>query len=82
MPEIDARLGPLAHNPVLTPGEERLRLFDSLARFLEALAAPQGLLVVLDDLQDPADLDGLWPEGSSGRVLVTDASDGSATSPP
>jgi len=27
--------------------------------------------VVLDDLQDAADLDGLWPEGPSGRVLVT-----------
>ena len=33
----------------------------------------QRWLVVLDDLQDPADLDGLWPEGSSGRVLVTGA---------
>ena len=31
----------------------------------------QRWLVVLDDLQDPADLDGLWPEGPSGRVLVT-----------
>jgi tetratricopeptide (TPR) repeat protein len=31
----------------------------------------QRWLVVLDDLQNPADLDGLWPEGSSGRVLVT-----------
>jgi len=31
----------------------------------------QRWLIVLDDLQDPADLDGLWPEGSSGRVLVT-----------
>ena len=30
-------------------------------------------LVVLDDLRDPTDLDGLWPEGSSGRVLVTGA---------
>jgi tetratricopeptide (TPR) repeat protein len=28
-------------------------------------------VVVLDDLQDPADLDGLWPEGPSGRVLIT-----------
>jgi len=28
-------------------------------------------LVVLDDLQDQTDLDGLWPEGPSGRVLVT-----------
>jgi tetratricopeptide (TPR) repeat protein len=28
-------------------------------------------LVVLDDLADPADLDGLWPTGPTGRVLVT-----------
>jgi tetratricopeptide (TPR) repeat protein len=28
-------------------------------------------LVVLDDLADPADLDGLWPTGPAGRVLVT-----------
>jgi len=34
-------------------------------------ATSQQWLVVLDDLQDPTDLDGLWPEGPSGRVLVT-----------
>jgi tetratricopeptide (TPR) repeat protein len=28
-------------------------------------------LVVLDDLASPADLDGLWPTGRSGRVLIT-----------
>jgi tetratricopeptide (TPR) repeat protein len=28
-------------------------------------------LVVLDDVADPADLDGLWPAGPAGRVLVT-----------
>ena len=28
-------------------------------------------LVVLDDLADPADLDGLWPSGPAGRILVT-----------
>lgn len=28
-------------------------------------------LVVLDDVADPADLHGLWPAGSAGRVLVT-----------
>jgi tetratricopeptide (TPR) repeat protein len=28
-------------------------------------------LVVLDDLADPADLDGLWPSGPAGQVLVT-----------
>ena len=30
-------------------------------------------LVVLDDLTDPADLEGLWPAGPAGRVLVTSA---------
>src|SRR6266513_1260809 len=42
------------------------------ARLVSWLSATnQSWLVVLDDLQDAADLDGLWPEGSSGRVLVT-----------
>ena len=30
-------------------------------------------LVVFDDLADPAELDGLWPAGPAGRVLVTSA---------
>jgi tetratricopeptide (TPR) repeat protein len=30
-------------------------------------------LLVLDDLRDPADLDGLWPGGPAGRVLITAA---------
>jgi tetratricopeptide (TPR) repeat protein len=30
-------------------------------------------LVVLDDLADPANLEGLWPAGPAGRVLVTSA---------
>ena len=36
-------------------------------------------MVVLDDLQDPADLQGLWPDGSTGRVLVTKAIESSQT---
>jgi tetratricopeptide (TPR) repeat protein len=28
-------------------------------------------LVVLDDLRDAADLDGLWPQGPAGQVLIT-----------
>jgi len=28
-------------------------------------------LVVLDELADPADLAGLWPQGAAGRVLIT-----------
>jgi tetratricopeptide (TPR) repeat protein len=44
------------------------------ARFVAWLAeTPQPWLVVLDDLRDPADLDGLWPEGPAGRVLITSA---------
>jgi tetratricopeptide (TPR) repeat protein len=41
-------------------------------RFLSWLAeTSRPWLVVLDDLSDAADLDGLWPEGPAGRVLIT-----------
>jgi len=49
-PEIEAKLGPLAPNAPLAPGEERLRLFDNAARFLQSLAASRGLLLFVDDL--------------------------------
>jgi tetratricopeptide (TPR) repeat protein len=42
---------------------------DSLMRWLAATR--RAWLVVLDDVHDRADLDGLWPTGPSGRVLVT-----------
>ncbi len=38
-------------------------------------------LVVLDDLADPADLDGLWPAGTDGRVLVTTRRDDGLAAP-
>ena len=42
------------------------------ARFLSWLAATgRPWLVVLDGLTDAADLEGLWPVGTAGRVLVT-----------
>ena len=42
------------------------------ARFLAWLdGTARPWLVVLDDLRDAADLDGLWPGGSAGRVLIT-----------
>jgi tetratricopeptide (TPR) repeat protein len=42
------------------------------ARFLHWLArSGRPWLVVLDDLTDPADLEGLWPGGPTGRVLIT-----------
>jgi tetratricopeptide (TPR) repeat protein/transcriptional regulator with XRE-family HTH domain len=50
VPEIEARLGPLTPNPSLSPDQERLRLFDNLARFFQSLASAHGLLMVIDDL--------------------------------
>src|SRR5215475_13983880 len=42
------------------------------SHFLAWLAeTPRPWLAVLDDLTDPAVLDGLWPSGPNGRVLVT-----------
>ncbi len=42
------------------------------ARFIEWLGqTSRPWLVVLDDLRNPVDLDGLWPAGPAGRVLVT-----------
>src|ERR1017187_7186097 len=35
-------------------------------------------LVIFDDLVDPADLAGLWPQGSAGRVLATTRQQGDA----
>lgn len=49
-PEIASRLAPLEPNPPLPPNEERLRLFDNVARFFQTLAAQDGLLVFIDDL--------------------------------
>ena len=44
------------------------------AQFLSWLEeTSRSWLVVLDDLADPANLDGLWPTGPAGRVLVTSA---------
>jgi tetratricopeptide (TPR) repeat protein len=45
---------------------------DVAARFAGWMAeTTRPWLVVLDDLHDAADLDGLWPGGPAGRVLVT-----------
>ncbi len=44
------------------------------AQFLSWLGeTSRSWLVVLDDLADPANLDGLWPAGPAGRVLATSA---------
>jgi len=49
-PEIEAKLGALAPNAALSPSEERMRLFDNAARFLQHLAAERGLMVFVDDV--------------------------------
>ena len=40
-----------------------------LVNWLATITRPW--LLVLDDLSDPADLEGLWPTGPAGKVLVT-----------
>src|SRR4029453_3812730 len=49
-PEIELKLGVQAPNPPLPPREDRFRLFDNAARFLQSLAADRGLLVFIDDV--------------------------------
>jgi len=49
-PELESKLGALRPNPLLEPNEERLRLFDNMARFLQTLAVNRGLLLFIDDL--------------------------------
>ncbi len=49
-PEIATRLGPLTPNAALAPAEERLRLFDHVARLLERLAQERGLVLFIDDI--------------------------------
>jgi len=44
------------------------------ARFVNWLATTnRAWLVVLDDLPDAAELDGLWPQGPAGRLVITSA---------
>jgi tetratricopeptide (TPR) repeat protein len=54
-------------------GREQASSCESVAaQFLSWLAdTRRSWLVILDDLADPADLDGLWPAGLAGRVLAT-----------
>ncbi len=50
-PELASRIGPFPAGPKLSASEERLRLFDGIARCLFRLADPSGLLLFIDDLQ-------------------------------
>lgn len=49
-PEVESKIGPLAPNPPLGSNEERLRLFDNVARLIQRLAAANGLVFCIDDL--------------------------------
>jgi class 3 adenylate cyclase len=49
-PEVETKVGPLTPGPRLGANEERLRLFDAVARLLQQLAAASGLLLFIDDL--------------------------------
>jgi tetratricopeptide (TPR) repeat protein len=50
-PELASRIGPFPEGPALSAAEQRLRLFDGVARCLFRLAEPAGLLLFVDDLQ-------------------------------
>ena len=50
-PELESRIGPFPAGPELSASEQRLRLFDGIARCLFNLAEPSGLLLFVDDLQ-------------------------------
>ena len=53
------------------------------ARFISWLGTTsQPWLVVLDDVLEPADLDGLWPEGPTGRLLITCTQSSAASARP
>jgi tetratricopeptide (TPR) repeat protein len=56
-------------------GREQASSCESVAvQFLSWLGeTSRSWLVVLDDLADPATMDGLWPAGPAGRLLVTSA---------
>jgi tetratricopeptide (TPR) repeat protein len=71
----DAVLSGYAAATVAATGRGQASSAESVAaQFLSWLGeTSRSWLVVFDDLADPADLDGLWPTGPAGRVLVTSA---------
>ncbi len=69
----------LAELGAADPGDD---LLTAARRFLAWLSRTERRwLVVLDDLTDPADLEGLWPAGSDGRVVVTARRAGTLAAP-
>jgi tetratricopeptide (TPR) repeat protein len=69
----------LAELGAADPGDD---LLTAAKRFLAWLSRTERRwLVVLDDLSDPADLKGLWPAGTDGRVVVTARQVGTLAAP-
>ncbi len=60
-PELETRIGPIPPSPALGANEERLRLFDHVARFFQSLAAADGVLLFIDDLH--------WADAGSLALL-------------
>jgi DNA-binding CsgD family transcriptional regulator/tetratricopeptide (TPR) repeat protein len=58
-PELTFRLGDLPVPSASPPEQARLRLYEAIGAFLEAIGTPHGLVLILDDLQwaDSASLD-------------------------
>jgi hypothetical protein len=50
-PELESRIGPFPGRPELSASEQRLRLYDGVARCLFHLGEPSGVLLFIDDLQ-------------------------------
>src|SRR6266566_3528252 len=59
LPELSLRLDGLSTSYLLPPEQARMRLYEAVGIFLAAIAAPNTLLLILDDLQwaDTATLD-------------------------
>jgi hypothetical protein len=69
----DSVLSGYAATTAVVTGRDQASSCESVAaQFLSWLSeTSRSWLVVFDDLASPATLDGLWPTGPSGRVLVT-----------
>lgn len=77
-PELAVRLGDLSTGYPLPAEQARLRLYQAVAQFMEAIASDSGLLLILDDLHwaDPASFDLLCHiarHRPGSRVLVLGA---------
>src|SRR6266699_2260585 len=60
-PELIVRLGDLGVPSASPPEQARLRLYEAIGAFLEAIGTPHGLVLILDDLQ--------WADSTSLHLL-------------